>query len=253
MMTQPMQGDSSIVDVLTDILAGLPHDPEALRARRQEILSGTAEFEPLRNPLAASLAACVATLRERASAVRKARSPGMPTEPLPEFAFHEKATMAIAAGDLPEPPPIPPEEDSLRAGEATAAAAHWSQDDRLLYEDILNLFDLGDQAGAMTSLERLIMLATHTEELATFLEKNGSLLQRLYEEHLGSLDRVPVPLKEARPIRIPTVHPPLVLDVLRLVDGHRTIRDILKRSHMGDLRTLASLAHMSRSGFLEMT
>lgn len=251
-----MQLDPGFVEVLTDILSKLPADPDALRALHRELQAAEASFVPANDPLAAAVARCVATLRERTEAVHMPKAAA--EVPEIDLAFHQKATMALSVGDL-VPPPAPPqavqqEEDveSVLPGDVTSAV-HWTTDDRLLYEDILNLFDLGDQAGAMTSLERLIMLASQSEELATFLDKNGVLLQRLYEEHIGSLDRVPVPIKDARPIRIPTTHPPLVLDVLRLVDGHRNIRDILKRSRLGELQTLASIAHMARSGFLEMT
>ncbi|MBM4397571.1 MAG: hypothetical protein FJ087_18025 [Deltaproteobacteria bacterium] len=234
-----MRSVSPTVEVLAAILQEVPGVEEDIRARREMVLAAAASFEPSRNPVSAAVGSCVAALRARSAEMRRAAPAAHPTEPRPELAFHERATMAV-------PPP------SETAKPKDSAPVHWGVAEGLLYEDVLNLFALGDQAGAMTSLERLIMLCPHAEELATFLEKNGELLRKLYEEHLGTLDRVPVPIRDARPVKIPTPFAPIVLDVLKLADGHRPLRDILKRSKLGDVQTLASVAHLARSGFLEL-
>jgi hypothetical protein len=242
------QSGSQAIEALAAMLALAPHEADAIREARQAAMAAANVFEPLRSPTAAAIAACIAALRTRASEVRRAPAPvAQPpgTQPLPEVAFHEKRTMAV---------PTPTQEQVQEAVEEAAVRepVHWGATERLLYDDILNLFELGDQAGAMTSLERLIMLSPHAEELNLFLDKNGSLLQRLYTEHLGSLDRVPVPVRDARPVKIPTSFAPIVLDILRLADGHRTVREIVKRSKFGDVPTLATVAHLGRSGFVEL-
>ncbi len=122
----------------------------------------------------------------------------------------------------------------------------------MLYEDILTLFELGDQPGAMISIERLLMLSPRAQELDVFFERNESTLKRIYEEYFGSLDRIPVPLRNAHPIKIPTSDAATVMDILRLVDGQRTLRDVIRLSSLGDLRGLVSLAHLARSGFIEL-
>ena len=239
MMTnnQPMQSVSPVVEVLVQLLGDVPGSHEEIKARRQEVLAAAASFDPSSHQVAQALSSCIKRLRARAAEVRRA-VPSRPTEPRPEVVFHERETVLM--------PPLP---------ERPAPAVErmtWDATERMLYEDVLNLFELGDQAGAMTSLERLVMLNPHAEELATFIEKNGSLLRSLYEEHFGSLDRVPVPMQDAHPIKIPTRYPQVVMDVLRLVDGHRSIRDILKRSVLGEVQTLCSVGHLARCGFLEL-
>jgi len=229
-------------EALQRLVSELPESPGELLAARERVLAAAAAFEPSRDPLATALAECVASLRARATALRRATTPvATGTEPLPELSFHHRGTAAVPPVQAPAEAPPP-----------KAQAVHWTPEDRLLYDDVMNLFELGDQVGGMTSLERLIMISPHAEELTAFIDKNGPALIRLYHEHLGSLERVPVPVKGGHPVKIPTAHPPLVLDLLRLADGHRTIRDILKRSKLGELQTLASVAHLARSGFLEL-
>ena len=272
MTTQQIASQGSqTVNALISMLSDVPNSPDEIRSRREAVLAAAAAFEPLRSPVAAALASCVTTLRSRAAEVRRASSappvppaePQPPTEaapvespmataawafpppqPAPENEFHEKRTIAMPATYATEP--------VVEEAPAPSKGRHWGVTERMLYEDVLNLFELGDQAGAMTSLERLIMLEPSAEELGAFLDKNGALLVKLYGDHLGSMDRVPVPLRDSRPVKIPTASAPLVMDVLRLADGHRTIREILKKSRLGDVQTLASIAHLARSGFLEL-
>ncbi len=237
-------------ELLERLLAGLPDDLQALSEYRHRVMAVATAFDPARDPLATSLQRCVTTLRSRAEAARKAVSqPVPPAESLPGLAFHARETVTV-----PEPPPPSPP----RQVEAVPAAAearpevHWDGAQRLLYEDVVRLFDLGDSAGAMISLERLVMLAPEAEELGIFLDKNGELLLRLYKEALGSMDRVPVPVKDRQPIKIPCDHPSLLLDVLRQTDGHRNLRDLTRKVVAPELRTLIVLSHLARSGFVEI-
>lgn len=232
------------VELLERLLAGLPDNIEDLLALRRRVADAAGAFDPARDPLAASLQRCVSTLRNRAEATRKAVSPAAPaTESLPGLAFHARETVAV-----PEPPPPEVPVDTPQA----RAEVHWDGAQRMLYEDVVRLFDLGDSAGAMISLERLVMLSPEAEELTVFLEKNGELLLRLYRDSLGSMDRVPVPVRDRQPVRIPSEHPSLFLDILRQADGHRTLRDIVRKVPAAELRTLVVVSHLARSGFVEI-
>lgn len=226
------------LETLKTMIASLPSDIEQIRKEREAILTVSASFVPETSSLAAAIVACRNTLRSRAAETSaKQRATALKAKPpeVAEAVFHEKQTIVLPKFT----------EVSL--------PAHWEQIERLLYEDVLHLFELGDQNGALTSLERLIMLNPQAEELKAFLEKNGALLEKLYTDHMGTLDRVPVPLDTGHQIKIPTSFAPLLMDILRLIDGHRTIRDILKKSKFGTIPTLATIAHLGRSGFIELT
>jgi hypothetical protein len=239
------------LELLARLLYEIPDDSDGLVARHAIVSDVAYAFDPARDPLAASLQRCLATLRARAEATRKSvHIAPPPTETLPTLAFHASETI-----EVPEPESVaqPSEARTVEtAAQAMPISVHWSPDNRLLYEDVVRLFDLGDSAGAMISLERLVMLSPSAEELKVFLDKNGDLLLKLYRESLGSMDRVPVPLKDRSPIKIPTDHHALLMDVLRLADGHRTLRDMARKSPISELRTLVVISHLARSGFVEI-
>lgn len=242
----------TIVEELEALLEGIPDSPNDLKANRERLVASLEGFHPADNPLAQAVQDCVSALRERhEELVRDIAGPARDTDALPELEFHQKATMAIPASAIQvdaeeeaEPVEGPEEEPSGKV--------RWGKAERLLYEDVLCLFDLGDQPGAMTSMERLIMLCPDAEELEAFLDKNGEALVKLYHEYFGSLERIPIPIRDAEPVKIPTEHAPLVMDILQLIDGHRNIREILKRSKLEEIQALGSVAHLARSGFIEL-
>jgi hypothetical protein len=261
--SQPTSG-SSPIEILTGLLAGLPDSPEDIRALKAALDAPGVAFDPVHDPLALTLERSIQALRDRNRELKVPPPVPVPphapvrgpapsaTEtppPLPEpvrsptrpfSAFHEQATMMADAVPTPARPP--------------AAAVRWTPTDRMLYEDVMALFELGDHAGALTSLERLIMLSPRAEELGVFMDKNGETLTRLYQDHFGSLDRVPVPIKDARPIPIPGGFD-IVMDLLQSVDGHRTIRQILTKfeSRISHLHLLATISHLTRCGFIEVS
>ena len=145
----------------------------------------------------------------------------------------------------PEPEPAP---KPLPAAEP----AKWGDREKLLYRDILHLFELGDQGGAMASLERLFMLAPGSSELTVFLTKNENTLLKLYRDHIGSMDRVPLPSRSRKTFGIPTPDPDLMLKVIRLSDGHRPVREFVKKLQAPELHVLMVIAHLTRSGYLEL-
>jgi hypothetical protein len=233
-------------DIAARLLGQLPADPEVLGSLRDLVLREASLFDPMRDPLAASVAAVVAALRERASAVRQVMASGEATH-IPDAA----AMKAPEAMPQPDHATVPPA-SQIPAGQP-ADATRWSLAEKQLYEDVLNLFDLGDHLGAMTSLERLVMLAPEARELESFLDKNQELLVRLYRDHLGSLDRVTLPVRDSAPIKIPAANPTLMLDVLRFSDGHRPIKELIRKIDAPELRILLTLSHLARSGFLSLS
>jgi len=244
--------NSRTVELLERLLADLPEDIDSLVALRHRVIEASASFDPARDPLAASLHRCISTLRTRSESTRKTVSQAAPVaEAVPGPAFHAQETIAV-----PEPlaPPSIPDEvvTAPEVRPEARAEIHWDPTQRLLYEDVVRLFDLGDSAGAMISLERLLMLSPLADELNIFLDKNGDLLLRLYREALGSMDRVPVPVKDRRPLKIPADQPALLLDVLRHADGHRSLRDLVRKLSSTELRTLIVVSHLARSGFVEI-
>lgn len=229
-----------------DALAmALPPSHDAWKVRRAAAVEALATFTPDADPLAASLEHCISVLRARAAAVAH------------ESADHAAATPQVQA-PLPSPErantPVPEAGPQQAAPSARreSPASGWRPAERALYEDLLTLFALGDSLGAMTSLERLWMLNPDAVDLKAFLAKNQSLLIGLYRDALGSLDRVPVPRKDRAPVRVPAGRPSLLMDVLRLCDGHRSLRVIAKKSGIGELPTLLTVSHMVRSGFVEL-
>lgn len=238
--------DARLDPLVTRLLCTLPRADEVAALR--EAIAAVGDEDPVLH----AVFECVAVLRARRNALTaRPTAPAearAPTEPLPAFDFHEKPTMAIPALGTAEsgaaatrPVPIPAE-----------PKVRWSPSEQMLYEDILTLFELGDQPGAMTSIERLLMLSPKAQELEVFLERNESTLKRIYEEYFGSLDRIAVPLRNEHPIKIPTPDAATVMNILRLVDGQRTVRDVIRLSKLGDVRGLVALAHLARSGFIEL-
>jgi hypothetical protein len=96
------------------------------------------------------------------------------------------------------------------------------------------------------------MLVPDAEELSVFLRKNESTLLRLYRDHVGSMDRVTVPARGRKPVRIPTPDADLMLKIIRMSDGHRQLREFVKRLDAPELHILVVISHLIRSGYLEL-
>jgi hypothetical protein len=131
--------------------------------------------------------------------------------------------------------------------------ATWGKTEEYLYHDIIHLFDINDQNGALISFERLMMLASPTKEFRQFLEKNQGKLYEVYEKYFVSFDRIPVQLKNPEKCDIPAFNQKMVQSVFSLGSGRRTVAQILVQTKYSPVETLATLSHLIRSGLLDLT
>jgi hypothetical protein len=127
----------------------------------------------------------------------------------------------------------------------------WSQQHDLLYEDILWLFKVGDNEGALASLGRLLHVAEETSEMQRFLEINEPKLVGLYERILGSFklplvvsgnglgDRFFWSVEAAQ-------------EILRLGREVANLEDLIKRSSLSRMKTLALVHRMHTEGLLTL-
>lgn len=125
----------------------------------------------------------------------------------------------------------------------------WTAQHDLLYEDVLWLFRIGDNEGALESLGRLLDLAGETQELKRFLEINRAKLLAVFERILGDFnqplevsgnglgDRYFWNVEEAEA-------------VLRLARECGSIAALLEKSYLGDIKTLCLLHRMQVDGML---
>ncbi len=128
----------------------------------------------------------------------------------------------------------------------------WTAQHDLLYEDILWLFRVGDNEGALVSLGRLLNVAGQTPELERFLEINESKLVGLYERLLGSFqrpltvsdnglgDRYFWDVQEAQ-------------ELLKLGRAAGTLATLLERSPYPTMKTLAMAHRLQREGLFQFS
>ncbi|MGM0578151.1 MAG: hypothetical protein ACQEXJ_20670 [Myxococcota bacterium] len=118
----------------------------------------------------------------------------------------------------------------------------------LLYEDVLWLFSINDGEGALVSLERLLNMGSLEGEAAEFLELNADRLLQIYENYLGPFTRIvrrgAVSVEDMPAGYLEQGH---LGDVWNLVDGERTIRDVLDASRLPPLTACAALEQLARS------
>jgi len=224
-------------ELLEILLRNLPEDASLLRTRREEVLAATRAFDPARDPLAEALDVCLRSLRQR---VRSLQETGEepPGAPLPPETPHARE---VVQGAPQAASPVP-----------TRQILRWGPREKALYHDVVNLFDLGDQTGAMISLERLAMLAPKAEELLLFVQKNEALLLQTYQEALGSLQRKVFRIRQEHAIRIPTDHPEEMDRLLKFCDGNRRIEDLTRVMEQPPLVTLVMVSHLVRCRHLEL-
>lgn len=237
-MQQPFHEE--MLWLINRILEGFPQTEDEIVLRRKEVCGGEGKVEDEILRLALE---CLALVESRLRDFDLREAQGR-TQALPEFEFHERPTLQM--------PKVPIAAREAEEAQRTEARPRWGEIERRLYEDIINLFELGDATGAMISLERLLMLSPSSEETDTFIRKNEQQLLKLYRDLFGSTERVLVPVSGKRPIKIPTSDAGLVMNVLRYVDGQRSIQKVLEKARLPELRGLMVVAHLARSGFIEV-
>jgi len=220
-------------ELLEALLRDLPEDPALLRKWRDAVQEAVRDFDPSRDALAAALETCLRSLRGRVKSLREARGEVVPRQVVAQEAVVSPPTSAS---------PIP-----------TRQISRWGTREKMLYRDVVNLFDLGDQVGAMISLERLTLLSPNAEDLALFFEKNEALLTQTYQESLGSLQRKVFRMDAAQVIPIPTDFPEEIERLLKFCDGHRRIEDLVRVMEQPAIRTLVMLSHLVRCHYLELS
>lgn|GEM_PF-1859594 len=156
-----------------------------------------------------------------------------------------------------EPPPIPTKQRQRaipRGTEVLPALMADSKTARLLYEDILWLVAINDWKAAMVSIERILVGVRFEGTLREFFEFNEVKLLNLFESFLGKFTRVP----RRRPRTIENAMPDgyerteKLMAVLALVDGERTMQEILRESPYTPLETCSALNQARRCGVIEV-
>lgn len=151
-------------------------------------------------------------------------------------------------------PPATPEAAATRTSAAQAAAdeeepftSEWPREVELLYEDVHWLFQLGDIDGALISLERLLVLAPENEEIQAFVSLNERKLLEIYQSVLGAWERVPRISEGGLSMPVATSTGEKVGRVLKLIDGTRTVRQILGGSSLNRLEACSVLSQLMRA------
>ncbi len=169
------------------------------------------------------------TVGERMELLRT-QDAAQPAE-IPEMAVEE---MEPTKG-LPEeeaPPVVAEDEEALQI---------WTEQHDRLYEDVLWLFRVGDNEGALVSLGRLLDVAENTPELQRFLDINEPKLVGLYERLIGAFDQ---------PVKVPETgigdryfwNVQEAQALLRMGKDAGSMAEILNRTTLTRIKTL-SLAH----------
>ena len=124
---------------------------------------------------------------------------------------------------------------------------------RMLYDDVLWLFSINDGEGALISLERLLTIGQIDDEVAEFLDLNGEKLLGLYEGYIGPFDKV-VYRGDTTPDSMPEGYLSRgEFDrIYAMVDGARTIGDLIDASDRTPLETCASIEQLHRARLLAL-
>jgi len=147
--------------------------------------------------------------------------------------------------ELEETKELPLEEEVLPVEEAPPQL--WTREHDLLYEDILWLFRIGDNDGALVSLGRLLSVAGETQELARFLDINESKLVTLYQRMLGPFDQPLAVAGNGLGDRY-FWNVEEAQAVLRLGRENGSVGELLEASPLPRMRTLALVHRMRLEG-----
>ena len=122
-----------------------------------------------------------------------------------------------------------------------------------LFRDVRALFEIGDREGALVSLERLIVVAPIAPQIESFLEHNESRLLNYYQSVFGPFARIP---------RLTNDHPAMpsgyfkmakVHTISSLIDGQRTVSEVIEVSDLRKIEACAVLSQLIRSSAVEVS
>lgn len=231
-----------IEEICEKLIHKLPEDEAEVTRIRMAKIELLRTFKPSKDPLYEALFECIQTFAERRRVLseRTVASQDTIREPMPDL--HARPTIAL---------PEQKDTGAQRAVTPKPLEEEWGKTEQLLYEDVMNLFALGDQQGAMTSLERLIMVAPNNPTLKSFITKNRNAFHKVYLDQIGSLDRLPFRVTDREYVKIPTSDEHFLMDIIRHIDGKKTIAQIAKVSGRDEVVVMAVLTHLARCGFIE--
>lgn len=231
-----------------EILEPALSDPTA-GARRERVLAEDGRSDDEVRSAYAGLDAVVSLLRERLNGAGEEE--GLPGE---GFALRTDDDGLPVAADADaaegpitrETPTRPSTRERLHAAKVEADRARHAAE--LLYDDVLWLFAINDGEGALVSLERLLNVGNLEGEVAEFIELNEERLLEIYENYIGPWSKVPR-AAEIDPADMPAGY----LDqghlgrLHALVDGERSIRELIDASDLPPLRACAALEQLVRA------
>lgn len=121
-----------------------------------------------------------------------------------------------------------------------------------LYDDVRALFEIGDREGALISLERLVVVAPLTPQIEAFLHHNEGRLLEYYLGVFGPFSRIPALVKSEQ--RMPPGYYAMdkIQRIANLVDGRRSVEQILNQSEMSRIEACAVLSQLVRSAALDV-
>ncbi|MFH1530711.1 MAG: hypothetical protein ABIK09_08285 [Pseudomonadota bacterium] len=121
-----------------------------------------------------------------------------------------------------------------------------------LYEDVLWLFKMGDNEGALNSLTRLLDFGEGTEELDRFLTINRQKLYDLYHRFVGDPSAL-IERQEDVVIGDRYFYQRAEVEaLLEQVNGARPIGEVIEGSNLSDLKVYSYLHRIRREGLVRI-
>ena len=156
-----------------------------------------------------------------------------------------------AADATPLPAEATPAAPTIAMDQVVAPVV-WSALHDNLYEDILWLFKMGDNEGALNSLARLMDLGDGTEELQRFLTINKEKLFDLYHRLVGEPESV-VERQEGAVIGDRYFFQRAEVEaLLDSVNGATPISELLSSAGLPELKVFSHLHRIRREGLVQI-
>jgi hypothetical protein len=131
-------------------------------------------------------------------------------------------------------------------------AMQWGPLHDKLYEDVLWLFKMGDNEGALNSLARLLDFGEGTEELERFLSINRQKLYDLYHRIVGEPGDL-IERQEDVVIGDRYFYQRVEVEgLLDQVNGARPIGDVIEDSDLSELKVYSYLHRIRREGLVRI-